>query len=530
MSAWYLGLRQSLCNLKVSSWDSVLRVKVTCKLSASHRLRVAHMFLAGFAELYANVRVIGGVSAASPLVDKGFYAGVVGGDVMVEQVAQFGLDTGSSCVAASHGGLVEEFLASLGDLLSVLDPARDAHIGAFFLASGFLAHLHLVFGSACHGFAPFTGLLPLTNDCLGQKRSGGDHWKISRCCRLEFDCAGVVSIMRLGELIVPGEGMTRNDSAETFWGAQCVLLTGGAGFLGSYVEESLQARGCGDIVIPRSAEWDLRDAGAVERLYAETKPTMVIHLAAVCGGIGANRARPGTFFYDNLMMGVQVQEFARRAGVRKFVGVGTICAYPKHTPVPFREELLWDGYPEETNAPYGLAKKMLLVQSQAYRAQYGMNAIHLLPVNLYGPRDNFHPDSSHVIPAIIKKCYDAMLSGEDHIVCWGDGSPTREFLFAKDAAEGVVLAAERYDEGAPMNLGSGMEISIRKLTEKIVAFMGGDLRIAWDREKPNGQPRRCLDISRAEKAVGFRARTAFDAGLRETIAWYIGERQAGREH
>ncbi|MCI0339686.1 MAG: GDP-L-fucose synthase [Planctomycetales bacterium] len=307
-----------------------------------------------------------------------------------------------------------------------------------------------------------------------------------------------------------------------------VLVTGGAGFLGTHVVEALRSRGARDVVVPRRAEYDLRSESVVERLYREKRPDVVIHLAAVVGGIGANRANPGSFFYDNAVMGVLLMEHARRAGVKKFVAVGTICAYPKFTPVPFREENLWDGYPEETNAPYGLAKKMLLVQAQAYRAQYGFPAIYLLPVNLYGPRDNFDPESSHVIPAIVKKCVEARDAREGKIVCWGDGSPTREFLYVADCAEGIVLAAERYEKPDPVNLGSGREISIRELTETIARETGFQGRIEWDTTKPNGQPRRCLDVTRAEREFGFKARTPFLEGLQKTIAWYEAERKRAR--
>ncbi|HEY8286874.1 MAG TPA: GDP-L-fucose synthase [Chloroflexota bacterium] len=305
-----------------------------------------------------------------------------------------------------------------------------------------------------------------------------------------------------------------------------ILVTGGSGFLGRQVVRVLRGHGYEQIVAPRRAEFDLRRASDIARLLDRERPDTIIHLAAVVGGIGANREHPGQFFYDNLMMGAQLMEQSRLFEVAKFVAVGTVCAYPKHTPVPFREESLWDGYPEETNAPYGLAKKMLLVQAQAYRQEYGFNAIYLLPVNLYGPGDNFDPASSHVIPAIIKKCVDAVESGVREIVCWGDGSASREFLYVGDAAEGIVLAAERYDGAEPVNLGSGKEITIRELTENIAHlcdFMG---KIRWDTSKPNGQPRRCLDTSRAEAYFSFRAHTEFIDGLRETIAWYRGSRRA----
>ena len=309
-----------------------------------------------------------------------------------------------------------------------------------------------------------------------------------------------------------------------FWDNKRVTITGGSGFLGSYVVEALRRHGARDelISIPRRASDDLRQWEHCQRVAAGQD--VIIHLAATVGGIGINREKPGEFFYDNLMMGVQLIEAARQAGVGKFVALGTICAYPKFTPIPFHEENLWDGYPEETNAPYGLAKKMLLVQSQAYRQQYGFESIYLLPVNLYGPRDNFDPRSSHVIPALIKKCVDAINSGAPAIEVWGDGSPTREFLYVEDAAEGIVLAAERYNGSEPVNLGSGMEISIRDLVETIARLTGYQGDIAWDTSKPNGQPRRQLDVSRAEQLFGFRARTSFEEGLRRTIEWYRQER------
>jgi GDP-L-fucose synthase len=308
-----------------------------------------------------------------------------------------------------------------------------------------------------------------------------------------------------------------------------VLVTGGAGFLGSHLVRALRAIGCQDVFVPRKAEYDLTREAAVERLYLDAKPEIVIHLAAVVGGIGANREKPGRFFYDNLVMGALLMEHARRAGVGKFVAVGTICAYPKFTPVPFREEDLWNGYPEETNAPYGLAKKMLLVQSKAYRQQYGFNAIFLLPVNLYGPGDNFDPSSSHVIPALIKKCVEANERGASEIVCWGDGSATREFLYVEDCAQAIVLAAERYDKPEPVNIGAGFEIRIKDLVELIAKFTGFTGRIVWDTTKPNGQPRRCLDVSRAEREFGFRSRTRFEDGLRKTIEWYREIRSTRKE-
>jgi len=304
------------------------------------------------------------------------------------------------------------------------------------------------------------------------------------------------------------------------WATTRVLLTGAGGFLGSYVVERLRQRGCREIFTPRRRDYNLVEGAAVRRLFNDCRSDLVIHLAARVGGIGANQANPATFFYENVMMGVQVMEEARRRGVKKFVAVGTICAYPKLTPVPFREEDLWDGYPEETNAPYGLAKRMLLVQAQAYRTQYGFNAIFLLPVNLYGPGDHFDPESSHVIPALIRKSVEARTRGDDHIVVWGDGSPTREFLYVDDAAEAILLAAEHYDGSDPVNVGSGMEISVKELAQLIARLteFRGDLR--WDHSKPNGQPRRALDVTRAERLFGFRAWTPFDEGLRRTISWY----------
>ncbi len=311
------------------------------------------------------------------------------------------------------------------------------------------------------------------------------------------------------------------------WAQKRVLVTGGAGFFGSHLVDKLRERGCVEVFVPRSAEYDLRDMSAVERVYEIGRPDLVFHLAALVGGIGANRARPGEFFYDNLIMGAQVMEQARRVGVEKFVAVGTVCAYPKFTPVPFKEEDLWNGYPEETNASYGLAKKMLLVQAQAYRAQYGFNAIYILPTNLYGPRDSFDPERSHVIPALIKKCVDAVEAGADEIVVWGDGSPTREFLYVEDAAEGLILAAERYDKPDPVNLGSGFEISIKDLVELIVRLTGFKGRVVWDTSMPGGQPRRRLDTSRAEREFGFKAKTPFEVGLKRTIEWYLEQRRKG---
>jgi GDP-L-fucose synthase len=299
-----------------------------------------------------------------------------------------------------------------------------------------------------------------------------------------------------------------------------VVVTGGSGFLGRRVVAALEGRGCAAVFAPRRAVYDLRDRAQVIRLYEEARPDVVIHLAAVVGGIGANRANPGRFFYDNAVMGIEVLEQARVAGVGKFVGIGTICAYPKHTPVPFHEADLWNGYPEETNAPYGLAKKMLLVQSQAYRQQYGMSAIHVLPVNLYGPGDNFDPESSHVIPALVRRMEEARLEGRDEVVLWGDGSPTREFLYVDDAAEGIVRATESYDDSEPVNLGSGREIAIRDLATVVAGAVGFTGRIGWDVSRPNGQPRRALDTTRALERFGWRATTSFEEGLARTVAWY----------
>ena len=304
------------------------------------------------------------------------------------------------------------------------------------------------------------------------------------------------------------------------WAEKQICVTGGAGFLGSHLIKDLRSRGAENIFIPKIEDYDLVDRDAIKRMLQDSDPDVIIHLAAHVGGIGANREHPAEFFYDNLMMGVQLMHQAYERGVEKFVAIGTVCAYPKFTPVPFKEDDLWIGYPEETNAPYGLAKKMLLVQSQAYRDQYGYNSIFLLPVNLYGPGDNFDPRSSHVIPAIIRKCVEAKEADKDHIVVWGDGSPTREFIYVTDAARGIALATERYNESLPVNLGSGFEISIKDLAEKIAKMTGFEGDFVWDTSKPNGQPRRALDTSRAKKKFGFEARVDFDEGLQKTIDWY----------
>ncbi len=301
-----------------------------------------------------------------------------------------------------------------------------------------------------------------------------------------------------------------------------ILVTGGAGFLGSQVVQKLRERGYRELFVPRSIQYDLTREEKITEVLKSFEPEIVIHLAAVVGGIGANREQPGEFFYKNLMMGVQLMEQARLHGVNKFVAIGTICAYPKFAPIPFKEEELWDGYPEETNAPYGLAKKMLLVQAQAYRDQYGFNAIYLLPVNLYGPGDNFNPASSHVIPALIKKCCDAIAAGQREIIVWGTGKATREFLYAEDAAEGIMLATERYNKPDPVNLGAGFEISIDDLVHLIARLTGFTGTITWDTTKPDGQPRRCLDTSRAEREFGFKSTTPFEVGLQKTIEWYKG--------
>jgi len=329
----------------------------------------------------------------------------------------------------------------------------------------------------------------------------------------------------------------------SFWSSKRITVTGGSGFLGSFIIEKLKERGCKDVFVPRSKDYDLVENDACKKLYKDAKPDIVIHLAARVGGIGANRSNPGKFFYDNLMMGVQMMEVGRQVGIEKFVAIGTICAYPKFTPVPFKEEDLWNGYPEETNAPYGLAKKMLLVQAQAYRQQYRFNAIYLLPVNLYGPRDNFDLESSHVIPAIIRKCVEAKCSeakvkaevvssvpvfsqpqSQPSITVWGTGKPTREFLYGEDAAEGVILATERYNKPDPVNLGSGFEISTKNLVELITKLTNFKGKIIWDASKPDGQPRRRLDTSKAEKEFAFRAKISLEEGLKRTIQWYIDNR------
>jgi GDP-L-fucose synthase len=309
-------------------------------------------------------------------------------------------------------------------------------------------------------------------------------------------------------------------ASDNFWNNRRVCVTGGAGFLGSFVIEKLKARGAKDIFVPHIEEYDLVKPEDLDRMLDDARPDVIIHLAAQVGGIGANREHPAEFFYNNLMMGVQMIHKAWQRGVEKFVAIGTVCAYPKFTPVPFQEDNLWNGYPEETNAPYGLAKKMLLVQAQSYRQQYGYNAIFLLPVNLYGPRDNFNPSSSHVIPALIRKFVEAKEAGRNSVEVWGDGSPTREFIYVEDAAEGIVLASERYNESDPVNIGSGFEISIKDLAEKISRMTGFDGQIEWNTNQPNGQPRRALDTSRAKERFGFKAQVDFETGLQRTIDWF----------
>ena len=305
-----------------------------------------------------------------------------------------------------------------------------------------------------------------------------------------------------------------------FWKENKVIVTGGAGFLGRAVVSELRRKGCKDIFIPRRENFDLRKLSAVKRLFKVFPPKMIIHLAATVGGIVVNKDYPGKFFYDNLVMGTQLMEEARLKGVEKFIAIGTICAYPKRTKIPFKEDDLWKGYPEETNAPYGLAKKMLLVQSQAYHEQYGFNSIYLLPVNLYGPGDNFDAYTSHVIPAIIKKCCDSIILHKNYITVWGTGTPTREFIYVEDAAHGIVLAAEKYNKPEPVNIGAGFEISIKQLVHLIVKMTGFNGQVIWDTSKPDGQPRRCLDVTRAKKEFGFQAKTKLEDGLRKTIAWY----------
>lgn len=309
----------------------------------------------------------------------------------------------------------------------------------------------------------------------------------------------------------------------SFWSGKKVLVTGGNGFLGSHVIKNLESKGA-NVMAPTHQQYDLVRLENIQKMYDENPAEVVIHLAAKVGGIGANREHPGSFFYENLMMGVQLMHEAYLRKIPKFVALGTVCSYPKYTPVPFREEDIWNGYPEETNAPYGLAKKMMLVQSQGYREEYGFNSIFLLPVNLYGPGDNFNPETSHVIPALIKKCVDAVENGDDEVVVWGDGSPTREFLYVEDAAEGIVLAAEKYDKSDPINIGSAFEISIKDLVETIAKETGFKGKITWDTAKPNGQPRRKLNVEKAEKEFGFRSQTNFDEGLKKTIEWYKANR------
>ncbi len=311
---------------------------------------------------------------------------------------------------------------------------------------------------------------------------------------------------------------------DNFWSNRRVCITGGAGFLGSHLIDNLKKRGATEIFIPKIQDYNLVEIGDIKRMLDDFNPDLIIHLAASVGGIGANLKHPADFFYDNLMMGVQLIHESWKRKIGKFVAIGTVCAYPKFTPVPFHEDDIWNGYPEETNAPYGLAKKMLLTQSQAYRQQYGYNSIFLIPVNLYGPRDNFRPESSHVIPALIKKCVEAVESGDKEVVIWGDGSPTREFVYVEDAAEAITLAAEKYNGSDPVNIGSGYEISIKALAELIANLTGFKGKLVWDTSKPNGQPRRGLDVSRAEKYFGFKAKMTFEEGLRRTIDWYVKNR------
>ncbi|MEK6801189.1 MAG: GDP-L-fucose synthase [Nitrospirota bacterium] len=315
----------------------------------------------------------------------------------------------------------------------------------------------------------------------------------------------------------------------SFFSDKRVVVTGGAGFLGSVVVAQLREQGCRNIWVPRSQDYDLVQMEAVRRLYADAAPDIVLHLAARVGGIGANQANAGRFFYDNLMMGTQLMEIGRQRGLEKFVALATICAYPKYTPVPFREEDLWAGYPEETNAPYGLAKKMMLVQAQAYRQQYGFNAIVLFPVNLYGPGDNFDRQTSHVIPALIRKCVEAQAKGEEQVVLWGDGSPSREFLYVDDAARAILLAAEHYNGSEPINVGTGEEITILALAELIAEEIGFTGELVWDATKPNGQPRRCLEVSRAKQLFGFEAKEELREGIKKTVAWYRCHQTVVRE-
>lgn len=319
--------------------------------------------------------------------------------------------------------------------------------------------------------------------------------------------------------------MSEWKSEPGFWSERNICVTGGAGFLGSYVLKKLAERGAENVFVPTIEQYNLVEPADVRKLLSDADPDIIIHLAANVGGIGANQAHPAEFFYDNLMMGVQLLHQSWERGVQKFVAIGTVCAYPKHTPIPFREEDIWDGYPEETNAPYGLAKKMLLVQSQSYREQYDFNSLFLIPVNLYGPRDNFNLKTSHVIPALIRKALEAKDRGDAELVAWGDGSPTREFLYAEDAAEGILLATERYNSSDPVNLGSGEEISIKSLTEKIIKLTGFEGRLVWDKSRPNGQPRRALDTSRAKERFGFEAQMRLDEGLKHTVEWYQQTRE-----
>lgn len=314
--------------------------------------------------------------------------------------------------------------------------------------------------------------------------------------------------------------MTEQKNDTSYWRDRRILLTGGSGFLGSHVQEALAERGAREVFIPRKRDYDLTKRAAIEQVLRESDPHIVLHLAAKAGGIGVNQQKPAEFFYDNLMMGVQLLHHAYKQGVEKLVAVGTVCSYPKFTPVPFKEDAIWEGYPEETNAPYGLAKKMLLVQSEAYRQQYGFNAVNVIPVNLYGPRDNFNLETSHVIPALIRKFLEAKEAEGGPVTLWGDGSPTREFLYARDAAEGILLGAERLNVSDPVNLGSGDEISIRNLAELVAELVGYEGEFVWDTSRPNGQPRRALDTSRAEELLGFKARTSLREGLERTIDWY----------